>query len=174
MSPGRREFFLLGGVAAAAAVAGALAGAFALQSRSGAVDLLSTRLSDLEGRARRLSEWQGRTLLCNFWATWCAPCREELPLLDATYRQNARFGLQVVGIAVDNAVNVQGFLRSTRVTYPILVAGASAADLLRQLGNAGAGLPFSVGVDAAGRIRHRKLGAYSAGELKQEVAALLR
>ncbi|MCD6042798.1 MAG: thioredoxin, partial [Burkholderiales bacterium] len=79
----RRELLVLGGTGLAAAAAGALVGVLTLQSRSGAAELLAARFEDLEGRGRRLIDWRGRALLCNFWATWCAPCREEVPLLIA-------------------------------------------------------------------------------------------
>lgn len=173
MSPGRRDLLILGGVAAGAALAGAVAGVLALQSRSGAADLLSARYPDVAGRVRALSEWQGRALLCNFWATWCAPCREELPILDAAYRQYAAKGLQVVGIAVDTAANVRQFVQTAPLRFPILIADASALDLMRRLGNGSAGLPFSVTLDAAGRLRGRHLGAYTAAQLQAELDGLL-
>jgi thiol-disulfide isomerase/thioredoxin len=174
MSPGRRELLILGAVAAAAAVAGGLVGALALQSHTGAAELLSSSFPDLSGRPRRLTEWRGRPLMCNFWAPWCAPCREELPLLDAVQRQHAAIGLQVVGIAVDNAVNVRQYLETVQIGFPVLVGNAGAIDLMRRLGNTAGGLPFTVAVDAAGRVRQRKLGAYSAAELQAELAGLLR
>jgi thiol-disulfide isomerase/thioredoxin len=174
MSPGRRDLLILGGVAAVAAVAGGVAGALALQSRSGAADLLSASFPDLSGRRRRLSEWQGRPLVCNFWASWCAPCREELPLLDAAQREHASIGLQIVGIAVDNAANIREYVKVVKITYPILIAEGEAIPLMRRLGNRAGGLPFTVAVDVAGRVRGRKLGAYSAAELKAELARLLR
>lgn len=174
MSPRRREFLILGAVAAAAAVTGGVAAVLALQSRSGAAELLSSAYPDLGGRSRRLLEWRGQPLVCNFWATWCAPCREELPLLDAAWRENASNGLQVVGIAVDNAANVQEYLKSMKIGYPVLIAGAAAIDLMRRLGNRSGALPFTVMLDAAGRLRQRRLGAYSAEDLRTEVSGLLR
>jgi thiol-disulfide isomerase/thioredoxin len=174
MSPGRRELLVLGGAGALAAVVGAVAGAFLLQSRTGAAEALASRFPDLSGRSRRLAEWRGRPLLVNFWATWCAPCREELPLLDAVRRQYAANGIEVVGIAVDNAANVREYLQSTKVDYPVQIADSAAVDLMRGLGNRSGGLPFTVAFDAAGRIRERKLGPYSAAELQAQVAALLR
>ena len=174
MTPGRRNLLILGGVGAAAAVAGAVAGALALQSRSGAAELLSASFPDLSGRPVRLSEWQGRPLVCNFWASWCEPCREELPLLDAAQRQHAAIGLQIVGIAADNAVNIREFVKTVKISYPILIAGVAGVDLMRRLGNRAGVLPFTVAADAAGRLRQRKLGAYSAVELETELARLLR
>jgi thiol-disulfide isomerase/thioredoxin len=174
MNPARRDVLILGAVAAGAALTGGVVAALLLQSRSGAADLLSSRYPDLTGRVRTLAEWQGRPLVCNFWATWCAPCREELPILDAAYREYASNGLQIAGIAVDNAANVHEFLKTVKVSFPVLVAGASAIDLMRSLGNGSGGLPFTVSLDAAGRLRNRHLGAYTAAQLKAEIDGLLR
>src|SRR3712207_3695352 len=160
MSPARRDFLVLGAVGAAAAAAGGLAGVLAVQSRSGAAELLATAYPDLSGEPRRLFDWHGRPLVCNFWATWCAPCREELPLFEAAQRENAANFLQVVGIAVDNAANVQSFLKQVAVSFPVLIAGASGVGIMRRLGNAGGALPFTVMLDAAGRVRERRLGPY--------------
>jgi thiol-disulfide isomerase/thioredoxin len=174
MTPARREVLVLGAVAAAAAVAGGVAGVLALQSRSGAAELLSSTYPDLSGRPRRLLEWQGRPLVCNFWATWCAPCREELPLFDRAQRENGDKSLQVVGIAVDNATNVHNFVKDVPIGFTVLVAGASGVDLLRRLGNRSGALPFTVMLDAAGRLRERRLGPYSAEDLRVGLARLLR
>jgi thiol-disulfide isomerase/thioredoxin len=174
MTPGRREFLILGAVAAAAAVGGGIVGALALQAHSGAAALLSASFPDLSGRFRRLSEWQGRVLLCNFWATWCAPCREELPLLNAAQQQHAANGLQVVGIAIDTAPNIREYLKVVKIDFPVLVGEARALELMRSLGNNSGGLPYSVGLDRRGTLRNRKLGAYSAAALGEELSGLLR
>ena len=80
----------------------------------------------------------------------------------------------MVGIAVDNAVNVQEYLKTVKIGFPVLVAGAAAIDLMRDLGNRSGALPFTVMLDAAGRLRERRLGAYSAEALRAGVASLLR
>jgi len=174
MVPARRELVILGAVAAGAALAGGVAAALALQSRSGAAELLASSFPDLSSQTRRLSEWQGRSLLCNFWATWCGPCREELPLLDAAQQQHARSGLQVVGIGIDSAANIREYVKVVQVGFPLLVGEFGAIALMRRLGNRSGGLPFTAVLDRAGRLRHRRLGAYSAAELDSEIAALLR
>jgi thiol-disulfide isomerase/thioredoxin len=174
MSLGRRELLILGGVAGAAALAGGIAGALYLQWRNGAGTLLSSEFPDLTGRARRISEWQGRALLCNFWATWCAPCREELPLLDAAQQQHGTARFQVLGIGIDTAPNIREYLKVVNISFPVLVGEYSALALMRELGNRNGGLPFSVLLDSSGRVRDRRLGAYSALELSAEVGALLR
>jgi len=174
MTPGRRDALILGAVALGAAAIGGVAGALALQARSGAADLLASRFHDLSGQPRRLLEWQDRSLVCNFWATWCAPCREEIPLLNAAQQKYAQEGIQMVGIALDNAANVSEFAESVKIAYPVLLAGPPAIDLMRRLGNASGGLPFTVLLDRHGRLAGRKLGAFSAGDLDTAVADLLR
>jgi thiol-disulfide isomerase/thioredoxin len=167
----RREVLILGAVGAVALAAGALVGALGIQSTSGAGKLLSASYPDLSGRVRRLSEWQGRVALFNFWATWCAPCREEMPLLDAAIR---RYGVSVVGIGIDQASKIREFVTNVGVRYEMLVADAGAVPLMKSLGNPSGGLPFTVVLDRAGRIASRKLGAYSAPELQEVLTPLLR
>jgi thiol-disulfide isomerase/thioredoxin len=174
MTPGRRDVLVLGAVAAGAALAGGVVGALVLQSRSGTADLLGSSFPDLAGQARRLTEWRGKALLVNFWATWCAPCREEIPLLNAAQQQHGSRGLQVVGIGIDTAANIHEFTKTTAIGYPILLADATALDLMRKLGNRAGGLPFTVLVDRRGRLAERKLGAYSASGLQSALADLLR
>src|SRR5262245_46766304 len=141
MASSRREALAIAGVGLAAAIAGALFGAFALQSRSGAAQLLAARFTDLDGRPRRLRAWQGSALLCNFWATWCAPCREEVPLLVAAKQQWLPSGTEIVGIGIDSVDKIREFSKNYKINYPVLVADATAIELIRRLGNRAGGLP---------------------------------
>ena len=168
----RRDALLLAAAGVAAAGAGAVAGALALQSRSGAADLLAARYPDLQGQERRLRDWRGRTVLCNFWATWCAPCREEIPLLVAAKQQWASKGLEIVGIGLDSAANLREFSKAYRVNYPVLIADATAVALLRKLGNRGGTLPYTVVLDLNGTVVHRHLGALSGPDLRRVLASL--
>ncbi len=161
----RRELLVLGGTGLAAAGAGALVGVLALQSRSGAAELLAARFEDLEGRGRRLIDWQGRALLCNFWATWCAPCREEVPLLIAAKQQQPANGAEIVGIGIDSADKIREFAANFKINYPLLVADATAINLLRQLGNSAGALPFTVLIDRSGALAYRHLGVLSRQDL---------
>ena len=172
MTISRRDALWLGAAGAAAAVAGAVAGALALQSRSGAAELLAARYPDTDGRVRRLLDWRGRVLLCNFWATWCAPCREEVPMLVAAKQQWASHGFEVVGIGIDSADNVREFSKTYQVNYPVLVADGSVLELMRKLGNRGGGLPYSVVLDRTGSIAERHLGALTAGDLRRVLESL--
>jgi thiol-disulfide isomerase/thioredoxin len=174
MANARREALILGGVGLAAAAAGALVGVFALQARSGAAELLAAPLHDLDGRQRRLLDWKGKVLLCNFWATWCAPCREEIPLFVAAKQQWLSPALEIVGIGIDSAANIIQFARSYKINYPLLVAGATGVELLRGLGNRSGLLPFSVMLDRNGALVQRWLGAFTEANLRQVLASLVR
>ena len=174
MSLGRRDALIFGTVALGAAAVGGVAGALFLQSSSGAAALLASRFPDLSGTPRRLIDWQGKALLCNFWATWCAPCREEMPLLDLAHQRYSPRGLQVVGIAVDTADNVRQFTGFLSVGYPLLLGDASTIVLMRALGNSSGGLPFTVLLDRRGGLVERKLGPLSAADLEARVQRLLQ
>jgi thiol-disulfide isomerase/thioredoxin len=173
MRPARRKALALAGIGAVAAAVGALVGALVRQSSSGAAALLSATFPDLDGRPRRLLDWQGRPLVCNFWATWCAPCREEIPLLVAARQQYAKDGLEVVGIGIDTAAKIREFAAIYAITYPLLIAGADAIELMRTLGNKAGALPYTVLLDRRGALAGSKLGAYSRSELQAALTSLL-
>ena len=173
MALSRREWLVLVGVGTAAAVAGVLVGPILLQSNSGAAELLATPLPGLDGRMRRLADWRGKVVLCNFWATWCAPCREEIPMLVDLREQYLAQGFEVVGIAVDNEAKVREFAEKYQVSYPILVAEAGGLDLMRALGNTAGALPFTVTLDRQGSILSRKLGILRRSDIEPKIKALL-
>ena len=165
--PGRREALILGGAGLAAAAAGFLVGPALLQLGGGREEgaLAQAVFKDLDGKSRRLAEWQGRALVCNFWATWCAPCREEIPLLIAARQKYGPSGVEIVGIAIDNAAKVREFTSSLMISYPIFLAEANGLDLMRRLGNGAGGLPYTVVADRNGGVLHRKMGAFHQGDL---------
>ena len=119
-----------------------------------------------KGETLKLADFSGKPLVLNFWATWCPPCVEEMPLLDAFFRQNVSNGWQVIGLAIDQPSLVKRFMGQFPVDYPIALGGMNGSELGRLLGNAQGGLPFTVVFDAAGNVKVQKLGKLSADEIK--------
>lgn len=115
-------------------------------------------LQDLGGNPVALSAMKGRPVLVNFWATWCPPCVEELPLINRFYQSQKDKGWTVLGIAVDKVDAVRPFLARTPLDFPVLIAGFAGSDLGRQLGNDAGGLPFSVLFGAEGQVLDRQIG----------------
>lgn len=125
------------------------------------------RLRDLSGREVDLPRaYAGRPLLVNVWATWCGPCREEMPELQRFAAENADNGTQVVGIALDEAAAVSDFVRQTGVRYPILLDTPGTADAGVRLGNPKGVLPYSVLISADGRLLRQRIGPFAAGEIR--------
>lgn len=113
---------------------------------------------DPQGLSQPLAQWRGRPLVLNFWASWCAPCREEMPDFDAVRAQYRPDGVEIVGIAIDTPAGVRAFLQKQPVAYPILIGEGAAHNLARQLGNAQGALPYTVVLDREGRVVLRHLG----------------
>lgn len=127
--------------------------------------LSGLQLADVEGHNHVLSEWNGKLVLVNFWATWCEPCREEMPVLDHTRRELAGKGLEVVGVAVDDADAVATFLKNSPVTYPILIGADN--DTLHKFGDGSAVLPYSVLIDREGKLLAQRAGGFSSDSLSR-------
>lgn len=120
----------------------------------------------LDGTAMAMTDFKGKPLVLNFWATWCPPCIEELPLLNAFYEENKSKNWQVLGLAVDQAGLVGRFLAHTPLAFPVALAGFPGVELSRSLGNLSSGLPFTVVFSPAGQIVHRKMGKVSVSDLR--------
>ncbi len=120
------------------------------------------QLPDTGGKPRRLSEWNGQVVLINFWATWCGPCREEMPLLDHARGKN---GVEVIGVAVDDSTAVAEYLKDNPVGYPILLAtDDSNAELM--FGDTRSVLPYSVLIGKDGKLLAQRAGSFSPEMLK--------
>jgi thiol-disulfide isomerase/thioredoxin len=119
-----------------------------------------------KGGIVRASSFRDQPLLINFWATWCPPCIEELPLIDTFYRENRTHGWGVLALAVDRLVPVQSFLAANAFDFPVGMATLSGIELGRSLGNLSGGLPFSVVIGKDGMVLQRKMGRLKADELQ--------
>ncbi|MBT9493719.1 MAG: TlpA family protein disulfide reductase [Paucibacter sp.] len=118
------------------------------------------------------TEFHGRPLLLNFWATWCPPCVKELPELAQFQQEFKPKGWQVLGLAVDSPSAVREFLKKLPLDFALGLAGLTGTELTRTLGNSQGGLPFSVAFDASGELVWRKLGATHLAELREMAAKL--
>lgn len=136
--------------------------------------LMATSLPDSAGKVHTLAEWQGRPMVINFWATWCLPCVEELPIL-VKFAGLPRFSdVAVIGIAMDSPKDVQAFLKTHPIPYTILQESQGIADNLGgRLGNPAGSLPFSAIVNRRGIVVETRLGAWKEGELEAHLAPLL-
>jgi thiol-disulfide isomerase/thioredoxin len=171
---GRRAFVLGAAAAGVLALAGGIA--FRLVGREATRDgsaVLALSLPDLDGRTQPLAQWRGKVLIVNFWATWCAPCREEMPEFVAAQARDGDKGVQFVGIAVDDVDKVRSFAREIGLNYPALIGGYGAIELSKTLGNNLSALPFTVVLDRAGRVAHTQLGPLKQAKLDRLLADLV-
>ena len=166
---------LLAAVGVGALLAGVYFGVLRTPSVVGqdAATLLSLSLPNGAGVEQSLGQWPGKVLVVNFWATWCAPCREEMPEFVRAQNEYGARGLQFVGIAVDQADKVERFSKEFGLNYPSLIGGYGAVELSKTLGNKLAALPFTIIVDRQGRIAHTQLGPLKPDKLRAIVDKLL-
>jgi len=140
-------------------------------------DLLGQRrpdftLRDTDGIEVSADDFDGTVLLVNFWATWCSPCVEEMPMLSGLQQKYAGEGVQIIGIALDDANRAREFAADLSIKYPVLVGQADVVLTGRRFGNATGMLPFSVLVDTKGIIRWTRLGALNREDVEAQIQAL--
>ncbi len=140
---------------------------------SPATALMGLALPDVDGREQRLDQWKGKVLVVNFWATWCEPCREEMPEFVKAQTASGAKGLQFVGIAIDSPDKIRQFSQELKLNYPSLVGGYGALELSKTLGNKIAALPFTLILDREGRIAYTQMGPLKPGKLDAIVGKLL-
>lgn len=128
-------------------------------------------LRDLAGKTHSLADYRGKLVLLNFWATWCPPCRKEIPLFIELQRRYQKQGLQIVGISIDNPEAVARYWQEMRINYPLLLADETTFELMAAYGNRTGGLPYSVLIGTDGQIRQVKMGAYHEQELVTAIQA---
>lgn len=132
----------------------------------------SFTLPNLSGENRSATDWRGDILVLNFWATWCKPCREEIPMLVRAQNDLGGRGVQIVGMAVDNPEPVRKFAQEYGINYPVLVETADTMRVQNALGGS-AGLPFTVVVDRRGRVHAKQAGRIDRARLEAMLAPLL-
>jgi thiol-disulfide isomerase/thioredoxin len=125
-------------------------------------------LADRDGNKRSLKDWAGQPLMVNFWATWCPPCRKEIPLLNQIRAKHAAQRLEIVGIAVDFREDVLKYAETNPISYPLLIGEEDGQEAMKAFGMEGAGFPFTFFADSKQRIVAMKLG-----ELHQDEADLI-
>jgi len=130
-------------------------------------------LPDPSGEMRSVSEWDGKLLVINFWATWCPPCLEEIPMFVDLQARHAGDGLQFVGIAIDQRENVVEFMRGQEMNYPVLLGQMGAIEVGKRYGNRLGALPYTVVVGRDGRIAFVKPGAMDEDEAEREIVGRL-
>src|SRR5215470_4712798 len=123
-------------------------------SAAGVSSLMAAQLPDTNGQNQKLDQWRGQVLVVNFWATWCTPCRQEIPEFIKVQQKWSSRGVQVVGIAIDEDDKVRPYAAQLKINYPILIAGLDGIELARQAGNRVGGLPFTVILNRKGLLAH--------------------
>jgi thiol-disulfide isomerase/thioredoxin len=169
-----RTFLLCAAFAVIALVAGIYAGVQRSNSRpenppsiskESLERLFASTLVDTAGKSQALNQWRGKTLVVNFWATWCPPCREEMPAFSRLQTKYAANSVQFVGIAIDSADMVREFSLQYPVTYPLLIGSAEGMELTQQLGNPRLALPYTLIISPTGMASFARLGGLSEHEL---------
>lgn len=131
-------------------------------------------LPDLSGTPRTIQEWDGKVLAINFWATWCGPCKEEIPLFNRLQKRYGPRGMQFIGVALDDRAAVQAYIKAQPIVYPVLVDGEATAEKLAILyGDDQGVVPYTAFIDRQGRIAFIQYGAISQNLAQQVIESLL-
>ena len=134
--------------------------------------LMNLRLATPDGQWQKLSDWRGTVLVVNYWATWCPPCREEMPAFSRLHDKYKASGVQFVGIAIDSVDKVREFNAKERISYPLLIGTMDTMLGSAALGNAAQALPFTAIIDRTGKLDSVKLGRFPETELDARLRVL--
>lgn len=139
-----------------------------------AAPLFAASLSDMDDKPVALEKYRGKPLIVNFWARWCAPCRQEIPALLKVRDAHRKEGLEVIGIGLEDKPDaVREFAKAYDMDYPVLLAKDRGIPLMQALGNSKGGLPFTVVIDRKGHLVSKKLGIMQPADLDAAAAAIL-
>jgi thiol-disulfide isomerase/thioredoxin len=142
-------------------------------ARKGAETIFAASLPDLADTLQPISQWRGKVMVVNFWASWCEPCRDEIPEFIELQKKFGEQGVVFVGIAVDQKERAAAFSKQIGINYPVLVGDLSAMKLADAAGNRQGALPFTVIIDRSGNITGSKLGRLSRSKLEGMLKPLL-
>ena len=134
---------------------------------------MAIRLPDLDGKLESLEKWRGKVLVVNYWATWCVPCREEIPVFVRLQERYRDRGVQFVGIALDQPNKVRPYAAELGMNFPILIGDIDVIEVTRRLGNRAGALPFTVIVSRTATIAATQLGALTESKLETLILGLL-
>ena len=130
-------------------------------------------LPDLEGQTHDVSEWDGKVIMVNFWATWCPPCRSEMPAFNKLYADYKERGFVIIGIAIDTPDSVQNFVDLMDIQYPILTSEEAGIKLAKAYGNNLGGLPFTAIIDRNKRVTQIHRGELTYTDAESLIIPLL-
>jgi thiol-disulfide isomerase/thioredoxin len=171
----RRTTLLLAFAGAAAAGSGyALWREVRSAPEAGVKQLFAATLEDASGQPQPISQWQGKLLVVNFWATWCPPCVEEMPMLDQIRARYRDRGVEIIGIGIDSADKIRAYQQKFGFNFPLLIANSAGSAVSRALGNEGGVLPYTVLVTPEQTIRTRWIGRVPEDELRSALESNLR
>lgn len=135
--------------------------------------LMAAKLMGIDDKVQPFEQWRGKVLVVNFWATWCTPCREEIPGFVKFQDEHRADGVQFVGVAIDQKERVEPYAREMGINYPLLVGGLETMEFARQLGNSSGVLPFTLIIDRAGAVQSTKIGVLRPDKLESLIRPLL-
>lgn len=157
----------------------ALVGGIAVQrflpppEETGDTSLPDFNLPDLSGNQHNISEWRGKILILNFWATWCPPCRKEIPEFIVLQKEYSAKSVQIIGIALEEQQPIVEYASSAHINYPILIGGDDGVALAHRLGNSIDAIPYTIVVNQQGQIIHRHPGEFSKEQVLEIINPLL-
>ena len=122
-----------------------------------------------DGKTIDSEKWQGKILVVNFWASWCPPCVEEMPVLDKLQKEFLQQNVLFVGIGIDSPSNIREFLKNTPISYPVAIGGLEGSNLSKQLGNTQGALPYTIIINTKGKVIYSKLGKISEDDLRNAI-----